>query len=507
MHWLDFPPPRKNMQPGFNDPALAKTWLAAQPQADPVQMQAALLFQVEALDGSALPAAELLPLLDFLRGPIVTVQEALEPRYLRKPLPLPSSDQRIFETARQLWTRLGIAYLRIAPHFAPGDRLLPLHRAASAIRLAEYCHLLAAQECPGLLDRLLFAILEQAERSNLQRQPLLDPQFRHHGESNIAGHIAWAFLLRLIDPYRLSVHQLAVANRAISRWRELAGFQAMPDNDPRARAVALDSLFGGPIPEGLPAWLDVRPVDRKIRHRLAALQAGESPESLLLGHELSSAACIRLLNEMRAALTQKSTAPATEVGEIPLVFGTDDAYAVLAGKPLKSQGLDAKSATLAHQRVAMFGFDRVSHLPNAVHKLDVPHETWSMVDGVAVRQAETGERHVAPCLVATANAKGGRLGVMLGLRSAADGSLRAQVNWFPEQVKPGIIKRFVAGKALSVPVFIFTGSSKTYLITPAGTAIKLELGLSIEEVEPAHLTPCEVSERGSDFVRYLCHNA
>ena len=135
MHWLDFPPPRKNMQPGFNDPASAKTWLAAQPQADPVQMQAALLFQVEALDGSALPAAELLPLLDFLRGPIVTVQEALEPRYLRKPLPLPSSDQRIFETARQLWTRLGIAYLRIAPHFAPGDRLLPLH--LSLIHISE----------------------------------------------------------------------------------------------------------------------------------------------------------------------------------------------------------------------------------------------------------------------------------------------------------------------------------------------------------------------------------
>lgn len=507
MHWLNFPAPRKNMQPAFNNLTSAKTWLATQPQADPVQMQAVLLFQVEALDGSSLPAAELLVLLDFLRVPIVTVQEALEPRYLRKPLPMPSGDQRIFETARQLWTRLGIAYLRIAPHFAASERLLPLHRAASAIRLAEYCHLLAAQECPGLLDRLLFAILEQAERSNLQRLPLADPEFRHLGESHIAGHVAWAFLLRLIDPYRLSVHQLTVANRAISRWRELAGFQAMPDNDPRARAIPLDSLFGAPIPDGLPRWLDVRPVARKIRHRLEALQAGETPESLKLGRELSSAACIRLLHDMRAALGQHTTTPSTEVGEIPLAFGPEHAYAVLAGKPLKSQSLDAKSATLAHQRVAMFGFDRVSHLPNAVHKLDVPSETWTMLDGMAMRQPESGERHVAPCLIATANDQVKRLGVLLSLRSTADGSLRAQLSWYPEQVKPGTIKRFIGVSAVSVPVFVLTSGGKTYLIAPTSAPIKLDVGLTVEEVSASHLTPTEVSERGSDFVRYICHSA
>ena len=422
MHWLDFPPPRKNRQLAFSNPENARAWLATQPQADPVQMQNILLDQIEALDGSALPPVEILPLINILKSAAIGVQASLEPRYLRKPLPMARADQKIFETAHQLWTQLGIAYLRIAPHFAPADRLLPLHQAASSIRLTEYCHLQAAQECPVLLDRLLFAILEQAERARLQRLPVIDPDLRHLGESNIAGHVAWAFLLRLIDPYRLSAHQLAVANRALGRWRELTNFQATPDSDPKAQAVMLDHLFGEPIPEGLPGYLDVRPIIRKIRSRIEALQAGESPESLKLGRELSSAACIRLLHDIRICLSQHNITPATEVGELALTFGGENAYTLFSGKPLNSQGLGTKSATISHQRVAIFGFDRLSHLPNAVHKVDVPSEAWTLLDGLAIRPLEAGERHLSPCLIASTGEKGPRLGVLLSLRSASDGA-------------------------------------------------------------------------------------
>ncbi len=503
MHWLDFPPPRNNRQLAFSNPENARAWLARQPQADPVQMQSILLNQIEALDGGALPPLETLPLLNILKSAANGIQASLEPRYLRKPLPMTTADQKIFEAARQLWTQLGIAYLRRAPHFAPAERLLPLHQAASSIRLAEYCHLQAAQECPVLLDRLLFAILEQAERASLQRLPVVDPDLRHQGESNIAGHVAWAFLLRLIEPYRFSAHQLAVANRALGRWRELANFQTIPDSDPKAQAIMLDQLFGGPIPEALPGYLDVRPIIRKIRNRIEALQAGESPENLKLGRELSSAACIQLLHDMHICLSQRNSTPATEVGELALTFGSENAYTLFSGKPLNSQGLGAKSATISHQRVAMFGFDRLSHLPNAVHKVDVPSEAWTLLDGLAMRPLEAGERHLSPCLVATASENGPRLGVLLGLRSASDGALRAQLSWYPEQVSAGTIKR-ASGPQSSIPVFTLIRGEKTYLIAPSNAGIKLNVSLNLEETSPAQLTPIEVSERGTDFVRYLC---
>jgi hypothetical protein len=471
-------------------------------------MQSLLLREIEALDASELPPTDLLPLIDFLRSTAIPVQEVLEPRFLRKPLPMTPPDQKIFETSHQLWTRLGIAYLRIAPHFAPADRLHPLHRAASTFRLAELCYLQAAKECPVQLDRLLFATLAQAEQIGLQRQPVPDSDFRHLGDSNIAGHVAWAFLLRLIEPYALSVHQMAVASRALSRWRELAGFQAMPDSDPKAQAVPLDTLFGSTIPEGLPRWLDIRTIDRKLRHRLESLQAGESPESLKLGQELSSAACIRLLQEMRRRLSQRTATPATEVGEIKLSFGAENAYTLLAGKPLISQGLDRKSAGLAHERVALFGFDRASQMPNAVRNLSVVSETWTLVDGLAVRLSEAGERRITPCLIANARMQEPRLGVMLGLHSTLDGALRAQLSWYPKQVSAGFIERPVGvNKLARIPVFVMTNGGKIYLIAPANAGIKLDAGLTIEEATHAHLTPTEVAERGADFVRYLCHSA
>jgi hypothetical protein len=508
MHWLDFPPPLKNRRPSFIDLASARQWLTEQPQADPVMMQSLLLGEIEALDASELPPTELLPLIDFLRSTAIPVQEVLEPRFLRKPLPMTPPDQKAFETSRQLWTRLGIAYLRIAPHFAPADRLHPLHRAASALRLAEFCHLQAAKECPVLLDRLLFTTLAQAEQIGLQREPVPDNDFRHLGASNIAGHVAWAFLLRLIEPYALSVHQMAVANRALSRWRELAGFQAMPDNDPKAQAVPLNTLFGGTIPEGLPRWLDIRAIDRKLRHRLESLQAGESPESLKLGQELSSAACIRLLQEMRRCLNQRTATPATEVGEIKLSFGAENAYALFAGKSLIPQGLDGKSAALAHERVALFGFDRASQMPNAVRNLAVPSETWTLVDGLAVRPSEAGDRRISPCLIARARMQEPRLGVMLGLHSTTDGALRAQLSWYPKQVSAGFIERQVSvNKLARIPVFILNSGGKVYLIAPASAGIKLDTGLTVEAATHTHLTPTEVAERGADFVRYLCHSA
>ena len=112
--------------------------------------------------------------------------------------------------------------------------------------MAEYCHFQAARECPELLTRLLFEVLAQASQRGLLQQPLADPDFPHLGEANIAGHLSWAFLLRLIDPYHLSANQLVVANRAISRWRELCDFQFEPDKDPKSQTVDLTRLRAGP---------------------------------------------------------------------------------------------------------------------------------------------------------------------------------------------------------------------------------------------------------------------
>ncbi|MBS1141352.1 MAG: hypothetical protein H6R13_2805 [Proteobacteria bacterium] len=507
MHWLTLPEPRKNIAQAFHDLPSAKAWMATQPQAQPMHMLAAICLQIEAIEASTLPPALAVELLNLLRSAAVPAQDAIESRYVRKALPMPEDDERCFDTAQRLWLRLGIAYLRLTPHFGPADKCLPLHRAACAFRMAQYCHFQAAREIPEILDRLLFGVLAQAESNGLLRQALPDPDFRHLGEANIAGHLAWAFMLRLIDPYRLSAAQLTVANRAISRWRELAGFQSLPDDDPKAHSVDLAPLFGAPLPEGVPRWLEVRKVVRKIEQRIEALAAGEAPEALKLGRELSGPACIRLLRQIDASLDAQYPQTSTEIGEIELAFGPNYAYAVLTGELLAPAGaLDAGSATtLSHQRVAMFGFDRVSAMPTSVKKLNVPSEKWTLVDGKVLRaQDQEGARRLAPCLIASSHGGQPRLGVMIGLQSLATGALAANLKWYDEQIEAGRLGRAALQDkhTQATPAFLLRDGTHYSLIVPSTAGLRLKIGITLEGSAVSHLVPTEVLERGVDFVRY-----
>lgn len=508
MHRLVLPDPRKNIEAAFQDIPTAKSWLARQALAQPLQTLAAICLQVEAVDGGNLPAPLAIELLDLLRAAAVPLQENIEPRYTRKPLPLSDEERRIFELAVRVWLRLGIAYARQLDALPAEAHSLPFNRAASALRLVIYSYFLAAYECPLALDRLLFGLLAAAKDAGLLGQSLADPVFPHLGESTVGGHLAWAFLLRLIDPYRLTTAQLSVANRAISRWRELVSFHSEAERDPRAHVIDLAPLCGGQLAEGTPRWLGVRSLVHKIDQRLAALKAGQSPESLKLGRELSAAACSRLLEELRFSLDAHEREPAGENGEITLTFGGEPAYALLHGEYLNRQdSLDSKSAPLAHQRMALFGFDRVESLATAVKRIDVPGETWTIIDGMLIRAAgQLTGRHQSPCLVAARLAGKARLGVLFGLQVTAGDVLTGGLHWFPESVEAGWLKRTdpLDSGAPRTPVFLVREDDEMSLIMPANVGARLGVGIVIEGTSVTHLQPWEVLERGVDFVRYAC---
>lgn len=511
MHWPTLPEPGRNLPPAFHDAASAKAWLARQPQTQPLLMLDAINRQIEAIDGSTLAPSAAVELLNLLRSAATPGLESITPRYLRKALPMPADDLRHFEQAQHLLLSLGIAYLRLIPKFSPADRSLPLNRAACAFRMAQYCHFEAAQECPALIDQLLFAVLAEAESGDLLTQSLADPDFPHLGQANIAGHLAWAFILRLIDPYRLSAAQLTVANRAISRWRELAVFLPQPEDDPRAHSVDLSPLYGATLPPGTPRWLAVRRIVRKIDQRIEGLQGGQPPEALKLGRELSAAACIRLLRRLESSLEAHADAGSTEIGEIELAFGAEHAYAVFTGEILNSPGsLDAGSASLAHQRLAMFGFDRVSAMPNAVRKLVVPGEKWMLVDGKAMRPpGQPGNRRLAPCLIAAKRQEQPALGIMSSLRATEDDGLVAEIDWYAMPVEATRLAR-PADKhrqAAFAPAFVLREGNELSLIVPATSGVRLGEKLKLEGLIIHQLVPDEVLERGIDFVRYACHTS
>lgn len=510
MHWLTLPEPAPRTPPAFHDRLAAKLWLAEQLEAAPRQSLAAICRQIEAIDASPLTPKQAIELLAILRSAAIPLLAGIEPGFIRKPLPLPGEDKQAFEVSQQFWLSLGIAYLRRAPHFVPAEKIVLLHRAANAFRLAQYAHFQASHACPELLDRLLFSVLVQAERHALLRQPISDPDFPQLGEFNIAGSLSWAYLLHQIDPYRLTAGQLAVANRAIRRWRELTGFQSSPASSPKAQLLDLSGLLGAVPSEGMPRWLDVRPVSRKLRQRIDALIGGETPEALKLGSDLSSQACIALLEAMDLSLHAHPAEISEASGEIELVFGCDHAYALLRGElPNPPVSAVAQHTPLSYQRMAMFGSERDgAGLVKSIERgIQIPRETWLVRDGQAIRKNnENSPRHITNCLVASSLDGEVRLGVLQSLQTGPADTLSARLKWFEARIEVGKLKRSPqqAPRQPSIPVFVLHADEGLSVLVPINAGTRLGSGMVLESASPEHLLPSSVIERGIDFIRYAC---
>lgn len=505
MDWITLPPPRKNIALAFNDASSAEAWIARQASAEPLPMITAIGLQIEAIEAAAMPADQAIELLDLLRSAAAVPHEALIPRYLRKPLPMTDDENRAFAAAQHLWLRLGIAYLRRTPPLPVQKRALPLNRAASAVRMAQYGHFQAARQCPDLLGRLLIEVLAQAAADGLLDAALSDPAFPHLGHANIAGHLIWAFLLQRIDPYRLTAAQLAVANRALSRWRELGSFQTQPPSEPGRRCLDLQAWFDAGLPEDIPRWLELRRIDRKIRQRIARLEAGDSPEALKLGRELSGTACIRLLKAIERSLGTTATGKPSETGELELAFGPDHAFAAFTGElPDRPGSAQRRNASVAQQRMALFGFDEPAVRVPAARKLAVPGEKWQLADGQALRSPENDSaRHLAPCLIAAIRSGQPQLGIMQRLQIDGEGTLIAGLRWFPDTVEahrlpapPG------AAASRATPAFLVQEGSELSLVVPSTIGTRLAPELTLEGATPVRLAVGEAIERGFDFVRY-----
>ncbi len=506
---LQLPPPAADPAPLFADAAAAREWIAGQPLVTAEQLND-LLGQIRAVDASSQPLAERFPTLAVLRSAVVRAQSGLEARYTRKALPLSSDGAEAFALSRDLWRSLSVAHLRMVPGLAPGKAAVPLHRAAVTLRLEHFAHILAGQEPPAALNRLLYDVLDTADEFGILRSTVADPDFDYLGESPVAGQIAWAWLLAAADPFGLSLPQLTVASRAFSRWKDLAGFQAQPDDDPKARVLPLAGMLPGvALPDGGFRWLDVRGVVRKIRRRIESLDAGESPESLKLGRDLAGPACGELLRRMDLALKKTGIAAGLESAPVALAFGCEAAYVAIERRPLNPAGLDARSAGKNHERMAIFGFDNVANMTGAVARVDVESETWQLAGDRVVRLPGGASRHLAPCLVALAadNPAAVQLGVMQGLKVTEDGCLTAVVRWYAEQPLAARLRR--TGPQLArtprVPVFVLPDEKVQggfSLIVPPTAGIRSDTAIALDDSPVEHVLVGAAIERGSDFVRY-----
>lgn len=511
---VSLPDPDASVASSLRDAGEARIWLANQPQAQPLRLLRALLKEIRAIDYSVHVPGTRMELLDALRGAVIQAEASAVIRYAHKPLPLLEDEHEAFANARNLWHALAAAYLRVVPLLPAPLMLQAMHRGAVALREALHCHFVAGIEVPVEYLRLLYEILTTAESQGMQRTAVSDPDITYLS-STIAGDIAWSFLLLFSDPYRFSPAQFNVMNRAFSRWSDLAGFQSEPPPDRKSKAIPLSRWLGeGELLEGRPQWLEVRPVIRKIRQRIEALQAGEMPEKLKLGRELTPSACIRLLRDLDHVLRPdpKPIGDFLDQDTVGLVFGNEHLYTLLSGKMLVDKQLNLQSERISYDRMKVFGFDNMVARIDHAGDSRVPAEIWTVEDNWILRAAPDGGQMVAPLLVGIRpeNDEAPSLAIVEGLRQTNDGWLAANLRILPGVASSGIQK--VVGVAMAgaqpgrQPVFLVTGGehdgAQPSICFPTGSGLRPGSLLALEEAPIEHIRLGEILERGSNFVRF-----
>ncbi len=525
MTWFSLPMTQEKNEAEFFDASTATAWLARQPQANAPAMLDKLLAQIQAFNLYRISPKERFKTLEVLRKALFSVSGECQRRYENKPLPLPPAEQAVFESTRELWRACRVAYLHCLRAGLDGNPSLithhgkVAHRALTCLRMEQMHCYLAGAELDGEFWRNLHAVLPSAEQLGVERELVQDPQLGETNESTASGQYAMAILLHLARPYSLPRAQFSATVRWLARWREQAKILVEPDMSPRSCCIALDLAQDQPLHDnlraaGMPRWLSVTPVLRKIRQRLDLLAAGESPESLKLGSVLSSEACVSLLSELvdhlkfpqQAAFDSVRAATTTTVAT-----GPESIFQLLGGKGLKEAGLlaSAPGSTLSQERLAMFGHSVREEESEEAYE----GETWQLVrrepdELTLVRPAGiSGQRLALRGLMAIRDAQDENyiLATLRSLHSRSDGSLCVIASPFSGTPVPLLVevRGKTGGKLMRHPGFLLPAK-----LEDGSASVVLPLGLpahalsmrfyEAREKSPLALRLLDLLDRGGD---------
>lgn len=505
MHWQQLPKPVAGGVPAFAEPAGAQAWLATIAALPPLAALAALGTQVDAVDAAGWPAPASVQSLNVLRAAAVPLHALAEGDYARKPLPPDDATAKAFGTAERFWRHLAIAYLRTVPLCTPANRCLPLHRAAGALRIAQHAAFVAGQDVNPQVDALFVAVLALAAVNGVLDRGLADPDFPSEGQGTVAGQVAWALLMRQLDPYRLTLVQLPFVSRLLRRWRELAKLQSEPGTVRRGYLLDLAEVLDSAIPDDVPRYLNLRSIAHKAAGRVAKLEAGESPESLNLGRALSSGAALALLKDMERQLQRRRTAPSGEAREVELVFGTEAAYAAFKDRLLNAGGGEGASPEFDVYRRPLL--PTVSdNVRTSSAPLKVPGEHWRLAADGAVTRAAGGRPVSSPALAAAKFGEAARLGILGGLHCGADGTLAGELTWLEGEAEAGCLRQLLprGDRQVRVPAFVVRAGDRLSLLLPPEAGARLGVRQDLAGMSVPAVTPVEVIARGSDFVLFAC---
>ena len=474
----------------FRDSASAERWLATQPQANVTAMMANLQSQITAFSHVAVAPRERYRTLDVLRKAVVAVTGACQRRFENKPLPLAPTEQVGLDAVCRLWKTCAAAYQICLDACEKGDSSLSsraarvAHRVIACLRQEQMqCYAAGVEPGADFWQRLHAAFLA-AERLGVIAEPVEDRLLGETRESTITGQYAMALMLHLSRPYSLAASHFAAVVRWLARWREQAAVLEASQRDAGGGGILLDLAGEQPLHDGVstpqqPRRLSLEKVLRKIRSRIAALDAGEAPEKLKLGSALPAETCRMLLEMLDGCLQRPPFVLKGVSGSMPrLVVGTGlpRIYRLMGGEGLHAElnPNDAVDDRLFKEQLAVFG-----HVVREVSPSEnVPLESWRLAfkeheNLVLLRAPGEGSSRLAlRSLLAIRQRDHFLLAVVTGVQQLSDGTLCAVINLFAEGTLPRAIevREKTTGRLVRHPAFeVAAGDGKArLLLIPAG---------------------------------------
>jgi hypothetical protein len=522
MAWFDLQSHAPDTHAAFDNADAARTWLGGQSQTVPARMQLALAEQFEAIAAAALPAIELARILEALRNAAHTAHTGAAKRYSFQARPLNGEAAALFAGSVRMWQALAVGYLSCLERLGgtterdPGAIATAAHRAMVTLRLCLEDHYLAGVEPSVRIWKNVHRLLQIADALHVSEVALGDPEFRDPAETTLAEHYCLIMLTAVADPYSLTDSEFTVMRRAFTRWRNLATFAANRDEVPRTRWLRLDELPALPPPPSpqTPQWLEISGVRTKIRHRLRALDEGQTPEELHFGRDLSARGCRELLEKLLDRLkpaSGKPTIPADRNDKVKLAATTDDCFELIAGRPLKLDApLSTDSNRVAHDRIAIFGTADQAGGP----RLSRAGELWTLVGETIdledmVRPAGEGSARLLPGHLLTIGVAGGSaiLGVADRVMVDREQLMRLRVRRFPGQPLVFPARSAGAGGPINFVIYLLPAveavNAPASYVLPSGVAIRIKQAIFCESGGPGPLYLGELLERGENFERYL----
>lgn len=435
----------------FTDSTGCKRWIEQLTLTNVQLTQQVLTGQLVSLGATPLPPLERLKILETLREPVQFVQGESAKRYAGKPLPLDPGETTVWGNVITLWQEMSRNYQQCLKAYREGELAIAPHAALITMRCLRLlgCTLLdhyrVYRQPPGALWRALHELHAFGESHGFARIRVQDSFSQRDPDSSCAESYVQVLLAHLVNPYSLSLRQMAFVARWLERWSTLVGLaaQSLPAGPIPSLAVNLTSTEGVVLGAGLEPqphlrYLDLEQLSKTLRQTINLLKQGQTPGQLGLGEDARQPGCENLLMLLYVQWCRAGTARVEERSKseelAQVCFGLAAAHLHVGGRSFRQPG-----ELTAREKQDMDTYGYITRTEHEVSGKSEALEQWQILNQSAsgfmcIQREPEGKVRVSHNQLLAVRRAGGHyfhLGMVQWLRMEEGGALYCGVRLFP----------------------------------------------------------------------------